>query len=108
MKNSLFARRALVAVTAAGVLAAGTTFVPTKAHAIAEWVIPAIIGSAVGGTILGAGAASRDTVVVQPPPPAYAAPPLYTAPPPVYRVPACQTYLEVLPGGYQREVTTCN
>jgi hypothetical protein len=42
-------------LAAAATVAAGTIATPQPAHAIAEWVIPAIIVAGVGGAVVGAG-----------------------------------------------------
>ena len=49
-------RKTAIALTAAGALAAGSMTVTQPAHALAEWVIPAIIVAGVGGIALGVAA----------------------------------------------------
>jgi hypothetical protein len=58
-------RKTAIALTAAGALAAGSMTVTQPAHALAEWVIPAIIVAGVGGVALGVAAdnARADGVV---------------------------------------------
>jgi hypothetical protein len=63
-------RKSVIALAAA-VVAASTIATPRPAHAIAEWVIPAIIVAGVGGVAVGAGAthnayAPRGEVYVNP------------------------------------------
>jgi hypothetical protein len=84
----------LTTLVAAGAVAAATLSNPTPAHAIAEWVIPAIIIAGVGGAVVGATAqhnATAGTVYVQP------------------RAQArCQIVRERLPNGNFRRVEVCN
>ena len=61
--------RPLMTFLAAGALVAATVSAPKPAHALAEWVIPAIVIAGVGGAVVGATAqhnATAGTVYVQP------------------------------------------
>lgn len=58
-------RKALIGLTAAAALAAGTVTVSTPANATPAWVVPALIGTAVVGVVVGASLAkANETVVV--------------------------------------------
>lgn len=46
-------RKTAIALSTAGALAAGSMAVTQPAHALAEWVVPAIIVAGVGGVALG-------------------------------------------------------
>lgn len=62
------ARKALIAGTAAIALAGATVSVPTQANAYPVWVIPAIIGAAVGGVAVGAVASNPPAYAYEPGP----------------------------------------
>ena len=49
-------RKSAIALSTAGALAVGSMAVTQPAHAIAEWVVPAIIVAAVGGVAIGVAA----------------------------------------------------
>ena len=86
----------LTTFLAAGALVAATVSAPQPAHAIAEWVIPAIISAGVGGAVVGATAqhnATAGTVYVQPRAQASA---------------SCQIVRERMPNGTFRRVEVCN
>ena len=65
-------KKTLTAGIAAAALAGATLAVPTQAHALAFWVVPAIIAAGVGGVAVGgvAGetAAQRTTYAYEPAP----------------------------------------
>jgi hypothetical protein len=47
-------RKTAIALTAAGSLAVGSMAATQPAHAVAEWVVPAIIVAGIGGLAIGA------------------------------------------------------
>jgi hypothetical protein len=104
-------KRAVIALSAAA-LAIGTATVPDPADALAEWVIPVIIASGVGGTILGAGAASEAErrADARPPAVAYYPAPTVAAPARVYAapVPSCWITKAQRPDGRFIDVRVCD
>ena len=83
----------LTTFLAAGALVAATVSAPKPAHALAEWVIPAIIIAGVGGAVVGSAAQhnAAGTVYVQPRAQA-----------------SCQIVRERMPNGTFRRVEVCN
>jgi hypothetical protein len=57
-------RKALIGLTAAAALAAGTVTVSTPANATPAWVVPALIVTAVGGVLVGAAIANANNTTV--------------------------------------------
>jgi hypothetical protein len=47
-------RRTIIGLAAAGAMAAGMATVPTQAHAVAPWVVPAIVAAGFAGVVVGA------------------------------------------------------
>lgn len=96
------ARHALIAGTAAIALAGATVTAPTQANAYPVWVIPAIIGAAVGGVAVGAVASN---------PPAYAYEPGTIGPRgTIYVEPTaeCRVVRERMPSGRWHRVRVCD
>jgi hypothetical protein len=95
-------KKTLIALTAAGALAAGTLAVPQQAHAFAWWWIPtAIVGGVVVGGAIAHSQARADAYG------AYAYP-QYGARGSVYVQPrGCRIVTERLRGGGYREVEVC-
>ena len=81
-------------MSAAAIIGAGTVATPQPAHAIAEWIIPAIIVAGVGGVAIGT--ASR---------PVYYAEPAGTVT--VQPTAQCRIVRERLPDGTSRRVRVC-
>lgn len=57
--------KALIGLTAATALVAGSVSMPQTASAFPAWVVPAIIGAGVAGVVVGASAASAQTTYVE-------------------------------------------
>lgn len=52
-------KRTIIALTAAGALAAGTVGMPQAANALPVWVVPVIIAAGVGGLAVGGAVGSQ-------------------------------------------------
>ena len=103
------ARKALIAGTTAIAFAGATVSVPTQANAYPVWVVPAIIGAAVGGVAIGAVASNPPAYAYEPGPYAYepdAVGPRGT----VYVQPTadCRIVREQTPSGRWQRVRVCD
>jgi hypothetical protein len=92
-------RKAIMAIAAAGTLAAATVTVPSQANANPAWLLPVLIAGGIGVVALGAANANAyyapapgGTVYVQPR---------------AQAVSNCHIVRERVPGGYRR-VEVCN
>ena len=88
-------RKALIGLTAAAALAAGTVTVSTPANATPAWVLPALIGTAIIGVVVGAHIAKANEQVV------YSGHGVATPPG------ACQIETRVTPDGTPYQVQIC-
>jgi hypothetical protein len=91
--------KTLTAGIAAAALAGATIAAPTKADAYPVWVIPAIIGGAVGGVAIGAAVTAPRAYAYEPAPGGA-----------VYVQPSAECYIvrEQSPSGVWRRVRVCD
>jgi hypothetical protein len=96
-------KRAVIALTAATALTAGTVTLPSGASAHPAWVVPAIIAAGVGGVVVG-GAAIASRANAQ----AYYEPRGQVYVRPTAEPRACFWAREQMPNGGTRRIRVCN